>query len=163
VPEVFAASRAAFREVFGRDPGAAIQTWGTEDADRILVATGSIATTARRVVEEHREAGERVGLVKIKLFRPFPGAELARACAAASKIGVLDRNYAAGVGGVFCQDLRAAFQGRRDDVLIQDYLTGVCGGDVTPHHLDSVLADLALRGEAQQPVWIGIDGGEEAN
>ena len=162
VPAVYEECRAAFSEVFGRDPGAAVQTFEVEDAERILVASGSIATTAREVVRAHRAAGERVGLVKVKLFRPFPHEELLAACASADRIGVLDRNYAAGVGGVFGHDLKAGFQGRRDDLIIQDYLTGVGGGDVTPHQLDGILADLALRGESQRPVWIGIEGAEEA-
>ena len=74
---------------------------------------------------------------------------------------MLDRDYAAGLGGVWWQDTRAAFQGRRDDVLIQDYLVGIGGGDVTPEIVDGVLDDLASRTEAGPPVWSGIDVGEE--
>ena len=76
-------------------------------------------------------------------------------------MAVLDRNYAAGTGGIFWQDTRAAFQGHRDDVLIQNYLTGLCGGDVTPAVIDEILADLASRREAGDPVWIGIETGRE--
>ena len=75
---------------------------------------------------------------------------------------MLDRNYAAGVGGIFWQDTRAAFQGRRDDLMIQNYLTGLCGGDVTPTVIDEILADLAMRSDAGEPVWMGIDTGEES-
>jgi pyruvate/2-oxoacid:ferredoxin oxidoreductase alpha subunit len=161
VPAVLTECRAEFEDLFGRDPGDAIETFETEDAERILVASGSITSTAREVVRQHRQAGEKVGLIKIKLFRPFPEDEIRRACRSTAKIGVLDRNYAAGLGGVFWQDLRAAFQGHRDDLLIQDYLTGLCGGDVTPHEIDGVLADLALRVSAEKPVWMGIETGKE--
>jgi pyruvate ferredoxin oxidoreductase alpha subunit len=132
VPAVLEECRGEFEDLFGRDPGGAIEAFETEDAERILVASGSITSTAREVVRQHRQAGEKVGLIKIKLFRPFPEDEIRSACRSTAKIGVLDRNYAAGLGGVFWQDLRAAFQGHRDDLLIQDYLTGLCGGDVTP-------------------------------
>ena len=162
VPEVYKQCRQDFEESFGRDPGKAIQPIETDDADMVLVASGTMATTARDAVRKRRAAGEKIGLVKVKMFRPFPGAALREACEGASRIAVLDRNYAAGVGGVFWQDTRAAFQGHRDDVLIQNYLTGLCGGDVTPVVIDEILADLAMRTSAGEPVWMGIDAGEES-
>ena len=161
VPDVYQECRGSFADIFGRDPGAALQTFETDDAELILITSGTMATTAREVVRQHREAGENIGLVKVKMYRPFPEAELREACKSAHRLGVLDRNYAAGAGGIFWQDSRAAFQGRRDDVLIQNYLTGLCGGDVTPAVIDAVLTDLAERREAGEPVWMGIDTGEE--
>ena len=95
------------------------------------------------------------------MFRPFPEAALREACQSATRVAVLDRNYAAGAGGIFWQDTRAAFQGHRNDVLIQNYLTGLCGGDVTPAVIDEILADLAARAEAGDPVWMGIETGRE--
>ncbi len=157
VPEVYEECRRSFTETFGRDPGDVIQAVDTEDADLVLVASGTMATTARDVVRRRRESGEKIGLVKIKMFRPFPDEALREASASASRIAVLDRNYAAGSGGVFWQDTRAAFQGYRDDLLIQNYLAGLCGGDVTPDVIDDVIADVAKRESAGEPVWLGID------
>jgi len=161
VPNVYQECRESFTGTFGRDPGDVIQTFATDDAEVVLVASGTIATTAREVVRKRRETGEKVGLVKLKMFRPFPEAALREACQSATHMAVLDRNYAAGMGGVFWQDTRAAFQGYRDDVLIQNYLTGLCGGDVTPSVIDDILADISSRSEAGEPVWMGIENGEE--
>jgi pyruvate/2-oxoacid:ferredoxin oxidoreductase alpha subunit len=161
VPAVYQECRESFKDVFGRDPGNVIQTFETDDADVVLVVSGTMATTAREVVRKRRAAGEKIGLVKLKMFRPYPEAALREACQSASKLAVLDRNYAAGAGGVFWQDTRAAFQGHRDDLLIQNYLAGLCGGDVTPAVIDDILADIAVREEAGDPVWMGIDTGEE--
>ncbi len=161
VPEVYRECRSAFKDCCGRDPGAAVQTFETDDAEEILVATGTMATTAREVVRKRRGVGEKIGLVKLKMYRPFPANELRAACESAARIAVLDRNYAAGAGGVFWQDTCAAFQGHRDDLMIQNYLTGLCGGDVTPIVIDEILADLRTRAEAGEPVWMGIDAGEE--
>ena len=161
VPHVYGECREKFTEIFGRDPGHLMQTFGTDDADSILIASGTIATTAREVVRQRREMGEKIGLVKLKMFRPFPEAALREACRSASRVAVLDRNYAAGIGGIFWRDTRAAFQGHRDDVLIQNYLTGLCGGDVTPAVIDDVVADLASRSVAGEPVWMGIETKEE--
>jgi pyruvate/2-oxoacid:ferredoxin oxidoreductase alpha subunit len=161
VPDVYEESRKVFEDTFCRDPGAAVQTFDTADADVVLVASGTMATTAREVVRKRRDAGEKIGLAKIKMYRPFPADELRDACKAATRVAVLDRNYAAGSGGIFWQDTRAAFQGHRDDLLIQNYLTGLCGGDVTPTVIDEILADIGQRSEAGEPVWMGIDAGEE--
>ena len=161
--DVFAQARDEFIATFGRDPGDSIEAFETEDAELILVTSGSIATTVREIVRRQRAVGERVGMVKIKMFRPLPEEAIRYACRAAHKIGVLDRNYAAGVGGIFWNDVRAAFQGHRDELLVQGYLTGVCGGDVTPKSIDSVLADLAERTDSGRPVWMGIETSEAAN
>ena len=161
VPDVYQECRDEFTDIFGRDPGDMIQTFATDDAELVLVASGTMATTVREVVRRRRDTGEKIGLVKLKLFRPFPEAALRAACKSARRVAVLDRNYAAGAGGVFWQDTKATFQGHRDDLLIQDYLTGLCGGDVTPDVIDEILADLSSRSEAGSPVWMGIDSDEE--
>ena len=161
VPAVSQECRKEVTEIFGRDPGDVIQTIDTDDAELILVASGSMATTARDVVRQRREAGEKIGLVKLKMYRPFPELALREVCQSATKLAVLDRNYAAGAGGVFWQDTRAAFQGHREDLLIQNYITGLCGGDVTPAVIDDILADVTSRSEVGDPVWMGIETGEE--
>jgi len=161
--DVYEEARAEFQIVFGRDPGGPVETFLTEDADTVIVASATIATTAKGVVLARRARGEKVGLVKMRMFRPFPEVALREACANARRIGVLDRNYAAGMGGVWWQDTRAAFQGHRDDVLIQDYLVGIGGGDVTPELLEGVVDDLTSRVTAGPPVWTGIDVREEVH
>jgi pyruvate/2-oxoacid:ferredoxin oxidoreductase alpha subunit len=162
VPEAFEECRYAFIEEMGRDPGSAIQTFFTDDAEEVLVVSGTIATTAREVVRRRRDEGEKIGLIKIKMFRPFPEAAVREACRSAKKVAVLDRNYAAGVGGIFWQELRSVFQGDGDRLLIQGYLTGLCGGDVTPSMIDDVVGDLRERYDMGRPVWMGIGNGKGA-
>jgi pyruvate/2-oxoacid:ferredoxin oxidoreductase alpha subunit len=157
VPEVYEECRAAFIDVFGRDPGDHITPFETDDAELILIASGTIATTTREVIKKRRAAGEKIGMIKVKTFRPFPGDQLLEACAGAKKVGVLDRNYASGLGGIFWHDFLAAAHGRRDDLLVQNYLTGVCGGDVTPDLIDETIDDLKTRTAPERPVWKGID------
>jgi pyruvate/2-oxoacid:ferredoxin oxidoreductase alpha subunit len=161
VPAVLEEHRAAFRDIFGREVGGALEAYCTEDAERIFIASGTVATTLRDVVDECRARGERVGMVRIKMFRPFPREQLRELCARAVRIGVLDRNYAAGTGGIFCHEVRAAMQERlRADgraPLVQGYLTGVGGGDVVPQIVREVVADLARREAAGEPLWMGIE------
>ncbi|MBT8047871.1 MAG: pyruvate ferredoxin oxidoreductase [Xanthomonadales bacterium] len=156
VPAVLEEHRAHFNEVFGREVSGAVSAYRTEDADQIFIASGTISLTLKDVVDERRQKGEKIGMIRIKMFRPFPTAEIARLCRNVEKIGVLDRNYSAGTGGIFWQEIRAALQGRGGH-LVQGYLTGVGGGDVVPDAVREVVADLKQRTEAGDPVWKGID------
>jgi pyruvate/2-oxoacid:ferredoxin oxidoreductase alpha subunit len=156
VPAVLEEHRAAFKEIFGREVAGAVSAYRTEDADRIFIASGTVSITLKDVVDEWRERGEKVGMIRIKMFRPFPAAEIARLCSHVNKIGVLDRNYSAGTGGIFWQEVRAALQGQ-GDCLVQGYLTGVGGGDVVPDDVREVVAELTQRTGAGDPVWKGID------
>jgi pyruvate/2-oxoacid:ferredoxin oxidoreductase alpha subunit len=157
VPAVLGEHRAAFREVFGREIAGAVEAWRVEDAERIFIASGTVAITLRDAVDEARARGERVGMVRIKQFRPFPREPLRALCAGATKIGVLDRNYAAGIGGIFGHEVRAALQGQAGSPLVQSYLTGVGGGDVVPGLVREVLDDLTRREADGDPLWLGVD------
>ncbi len=157
VPAVYEEHRQSFKRLFGRDVGGPISTFETDDAELILITSGSITATARRVITARRAAGQKVGLVKIKTFRPFPGAAVIDACGTAAKIGVLDRNYAADTGGLFAHDVRAAAHERNCDALIQKYLTGVYGGDVVPSMIEEVIDDLAARTSTERAIWKGIE------
>jgi len=156
VPAVLEEHRGHFKEIFGRSVDGAVVGRHTGDAETILVASGTVAITAGQIVEERRAAGEKIGLVRIKMFRPFPGDEIRKMCANSKKVAVLDRNYSAGTGGVFCHEVKACLQGY-SDCLVQGYLTGVGGGDVIPEMVQEVIADLSQRSRAGPPVWKGID------
>jgi pyruvate/2-oxoacid:ferredoxin oxidoreductase alpha subunit len=156
VPAALEEHRAQFKEVFGREVSGPLSAYRTGDADRIFVASGTISITLKNVVDEWRERGEKVGMIRIKMFRPFPVEEFIELCGDAEKIGVLDRNYAAGTGGIFWQEVRACLQGQGSH-LVQGYLAGVGGGDVVPQMVREVVQDLTQRSVAGDPVWKGID------
>jgi pyruvate/2-oxoacid:ferredoxin oxidoreductase alpha subunit len=156
VPGVLEEHRARFEDVFGREVSGALTAYRTEDADRIFIASGTISITLRDVIDEWRENGEKVGMIRIKQFRPFPAQALVTLCGGAARIGVLDRNYSAGTGGIFWQELRACMQGQGEHV-IQGYLVGVGGGDVVPETIREVVSDLGQRTFASAPVWKGIE------
>ncbi len=152
VPEVLAEAIDEFEKVFGRRPHGALSAEYTEDAEIVLVACNTMARTLRRVVQRRREQGQKVGMIEAKLFRPFPRRELAQALGSAKRVGVLDRNHSPGSGGIFWTEIAASLQGR-SDLLLQDYLVGLGGGDVTPELIDEIFDDLAARQHAGDPVW----------
>lgn len=152
VPQVLNEAIEAFESVFGRRPVGALTAEWTQDADTVLIASNTMARTLRRVVSARREAGERVGMIRLKMFRPFPRDVLVEAIGSAVRVGVLDRNHSPGSGGIFWQETAATLQSRAD-VLVQDYLVGLGGGDVTPELINELVDDLQSRDESGEPVW----------
>jgi pyruvate/2-oxoacid:ferredoxin oxidoreductase alpha subunit len=145
---------------FGRS-WSAIESYRTEDADTVLVTSGTITSTARYVINERRERGEKVGLLKIKMFRPFPSAALRRALAGIPKLAVLDRNISPGHGGIFAEELRSALYDLPADrrPRIDGYVLGLGGRDVTPDVIGECLD--ATRGNdgassSREDIWVGV-------
>jgi pyruvate/2-oxoacid:ferredoxin oxidoreductase alpha subunit len=152
VPNVLAEAIDEFARVFGRRPAGAIECESTEDADTIIVASNTMAAAARQVVLERRARGERIGLVRIKQFRPFPREELTAAIGRAVRVGVLDRNHSPGSGGIFWSEVAATL----DRPLVQNYIVGIGGGDVTPRVIDGIVDDLSARDLAARPRWVEV-------
>lgn len=155
VPRVLATAIDEFEVIFGRRPDGALAVEGTEDAETIVIASSTMAAAARSVVRLRRAKGERIGLIRIKQFRPFPRAELLAATRTARRIAVLDRNHSPGSGGIFWNEVATTLQGR-SDVVIQDYLAGIGGGDVTPKTIDGIVEDLRVRTVPAEPVWVEV-------
>jgi pyruvate/2-oxoacid:ferredoxin oxidoreductase alpha subunit len=136
-----------------------IEPYYCDDAEVILVTAGSVTSTARVAVEELRKEGHQVGLLKLRLFRPFPKEEIKEVVKNAEKLAVLDRNLSAGVGGVFAQEMRAALANWPSHPLIYSYIAGLGGRDVT---LPAIKEVLHRTSELAQPpaesLWVGLRG-----
>ena len=146
-----------FKAVFGRRYGS-IETVGCEDAEIILVTTGSATSTSRLVVEELRSQGEKVGLLKLKRFRPFPTEEIRQALVTATKVAVLDRNFCFGVGGIFSQEIRAALYGLESSPVVFNYIAGLGGRDIPPNLIHEIYTTTKNNTvPAEKSIWLGLD------
>jgi pyruvate/2-oxoacid:ferredoxin oxidoreductase alpha subunit len=148
-----------FKAHFGRGYGL-VEAVDTEDADLVLVTTASITATTRFTLKRLRERGHKVGLVKIRVFRPFPTEVLRNVLDPVPKIAVIDRNLSLGREGIFCSELKAALvhsPGRMPH-QIQGYLAGIGGTNVDPDLIESVVLD-ALRRDtfSDSPIWVTED------
>jgi pyruvate ferredoxin oxidoreductase alpha subunit len=134
-----------------------IEEYRTEDADLLFVTSGTIAGTARAVIDERRDRGEKVGLVKIRLFRPFPFAEIRRTLGRAKKLAVVDRNLSFGHGGIMASEARAALCNQPSPPVVFSYIAGLGGRDVTPEVIDAIVQSTmaADRPEADS-LWVGL-------
>ncbi len=146
-----------FKKEFGRGYGI-IESVMVDDADVVLVTAGSITSTARVAIKALRQQGVKIGLLKIRLFRPFPGEAVQQVLRGKKKIAVIDRNISLGSGGIFCQESRAALVHSPDHPLTYSYIAGVGGTDVTPEVIQKVVFDVMNRFEPlDQPIWIMED------
>ena len=100
-----------FKAIFGRDSGGLIRTYRTEDAETVVVAMGSVIGTLKDMVDEMRDAGEKIGVVSICSFRPFPLDDVRQALLDARRVVVLEKALAVGMGGVLASHVRMALRG----------------------------------------------------
>ena len=145
-----------FEELYGRSYGLCEEIH-TEDADTILVTSGTVTSTARSVIDERREKGESIGMLKMRVFRPFPTDEVRRILGRAKKVVVLDRNIGFSIGGNWAQEIRSALYNSDLRVPIFSFIAGIGGRDVTPPVINEVLDIAAGRERPDQDVyWIGV-------
>jgi pyruvate/2-oxoacid:ferredoxin oxidoreductase alpha subunit len=156
VPAVLDEAISEFRRVFGRTPAGAFTAEQVEDAETVLVACSTMAQTARQVVATRRAKGEKVGLVRVKLFRPFLRDGLLEAIGPARRVAVLDRNHSPGSGGIFWNEIAATLAERcqRQGILLQDYVVGLGGATVTPAVIEGIVDDVERRAVAEAPRFV---------
>jgi pyruvate/2-oxoacid:ferredoxin oxidoreductase alpha subunit len=162
IEQAMVKSRAVVREVdrefeerFGRGYGV-VKPYRCEDADYILVTSGTVASTARAVIDEMRGEGIKIGALKIRVFRPFPFEEVYETLSKAKKVAVIDRNISFGHHGIFFQELKSALYGRTS-VPITGYIAGLGGRDVTPKVIREI-AEKLINDKKPEPGinWIGV-------
>ncbi len=147
---------ADFAERFGRayEP---VECVGCEDAELILATFGAMTSTARMAVARLRERGQKVGLLKVRMFRPFPVEAVRTAIAGAGRLAVVDRNLSAGCGGILAQEMRAALYElpQRPDVL--GFVAGLGGRDITVDDFERIIDDAAQREPGEgSPIFYGL-------
>ena len=145
-----------FGKKFGRKYGL-FEEYKTADAEYIIVALGSTCGTAKMVVDEMRDGVIKAGLLKIRVFRPFPAEEISQVLSKAKAVAVLDRSdsWSAQGGQVFTEIRSALFDLKAKPRLI-NYIYGLGGREITLDHLRSVYS--ALQKAESQPLvqYLGV-------
>lgn len=134
-PDVIEATNTEFADRFGRNHGGMLWEYKTEDAELYMTGMGSIAAEATVAADMLREMGHKVGVVGIRVFRPFPRDEVIRTFARAKAITVFQKGLSYGYEGSLSSDLKAAFYGTGINPPIHDYIAGLGGRDVKPEEL----------------------------
>ena len=149
-----------FKEISGREYGL-FEEYKTEDADYIMLIMGSAAGTAKEAVDHLREHGKKVGVLKLRVFRPFPAEEIAEVLKGCKAVAIMDRceSYN-GNGGPLGSEVTAGLY--RSKVMIEavNYIYGLAGRDFTVNEVYDIFAELEEAVESGKKVeqyqYIGL-------
>jgi pyruvate ferredoxin oxidoreductase alpha subunit len=149
-----------YGDFFGRYYGGQIEEYKCEDAEVILVTSGSATGTAKTVVDAFRENGLKVGVVKIRMYRPFPQEKLAKVLKGRKAIGVLDRSVAFGWNsGPMFVEIRALTP-LIGNMPLLSFIDGIANLDITSANIERMFKDIlaASKGKSyQQTTWISLE------
>jgi pyruvate ferredoxin oxidoreductase alpha subunit len=148
---------AEFNKKFNRDYGL-FEAYKLDDADVAIVVANSTAGTTKVVVDQLRGEGLKVGLLKPRVFRPFPAEEIADALGNVKAVAVMDRSVSFGAmqnAGPLFLELLAGLTANGVQVPVADYVYGLGGRDILPHEIEGVYRDalkMAETGQVEQMV-----------
>jgi pyruvate ferredoxin oxidoreductase alpha subunit len=148
-----------FGQLFGRYYGGLIDTYRMEDAEVALVAMGSIVGTMKDAVDEMRDTGIKVGIVKVRSYRPFPVEALRAALKDVKCICVIDRDISMGMEGALFTDLKAGLYARSNAELL-GFIAGMGGRDITIQDFKNMANKgfAKLKGEkVSEMEWYNLD------
>jgi pyruvate ferredoxin oxidoreductase alpha subunit len=136
-----------FKTVFGRDyKDCLIEEYYTKDAEKVIVAMGSVCGTIKDVVDEMRKKGKKVGLLKIISFRPFPYAKVYDALKNADKIAVLEKAVSLGAYPPLAAEIRSTFSGKKKQPkVISSFVAGLGGRDITVDSINGIFKKLNAK------------------
>lgn len=164
--EAFIATKGTILEVwdeFGKKFGrhySPVETFMAEDAEILLLTMGSFSQTAEIAIEKMRGEGKKVGLVKLRLWRPFPFEELREALRDAQLLVVFDRCLSyGGTGGPVCGEIKAALYGEEKKPKVVSFVGGLGGRDILPDHFEQMInrgLEIAEKGQERAYEMIGV-------
>ena len=145
---------AEFAQRFGRESGGLVRPYRCEDAETVVMALGSVLGTIKEAVDELRNAGQRMGVLGLGSFRPFPLAAVRAALAGAKRVVVLEKSFSVGLGGVVSADVRLALAGL--DLQSYTVVAGLGGRAITKASLLRTLA-AAMEDRLEPLVFMDLD------
>jgi pyruvate/2-oxoacid:ferredoxin oxidoreductase alpha subunit len=155
-----------FENIFDRSYGGQLEEYRTEDADVVLIGSGSMCGTIKTVIDERRDQGLKVGLVKIRMYRPFPNEKLAQSLQGKKAAGVVDRSLAFGFkGGPIYTELKAFSEDFSETKLVS-FIDGIANTDITKNNINKMIdmtCDLAEGKDVPEVTWVSYapqQGGE---
>jgi len=140
---------AEFAKVFGRPSGGLLEEYRSQDAETILIAKGSICGTIKDVIDQVRDEGKKVGLVRIKTYRPWPKDALLKALASAKQVAVIERGASFGAGGVMTPEVKETLYDAGKVIPVSGYCVQLGGREVPPDGFREII-DRTSKGQRQK-------------
>jgi len=137
----------AFEKSFGRYYGGLIDTYSAEDAQILLLAMGTVVGTIKDAVDRLRTEGQKVGLIKIRSYRPFPAEKIREAVSGARAVAVLDNNISLGAYGALASDVALCLANQAEPPAILPCIVGLGGREITFDSIRSIVDRAQQAGE----------------
>ena len=144
-----------FHNQFGRFQGGLIDTYKVEDASLVLIAMGSIIGTIKDIVDELRAKGQKVGVLKVRSYRPFPKDEIYKALNHVKEIAVVEKAVSLGYGGILVNEIKSVFYGKPKTPKINGFILGLGGRDVTVDTIHQVIKETTKA--ASEEKFVGLN------
>jgi pyruvate ferredoxin oxidoreductase alpha subunit len=148
-------------DITGRNCSGLIEAYRTDDAEVILIAMGSVAGTIKDVIDDLRNDGKKVGLVKIRCYRPFPYEDIWAAVKNAKIVSVLDANFSMGSAGAIGMDLKTKLFGIPQAPVVLDMVAGLGGREINEEAVKRIVdkseAALENKNRPFEPEWIDLN------
>ena len=132
-----------------------VEAYCAEDAEVLIVTMGSMAGTTREAVDMMRAQGMAVGMLKVRLFRPFPVALLQNLLQGVPRVMIMDRDFSPGLGGILHQEVKAALYNMEKAPPIYGYLVGVGGLNVSPELIEGLVKRTKQERPVINSIWVG--------
>ena len=148
-----------FGDHFGRYYGGMVEEIRCEDAEVVLVGMGSVVGTSRIVVDRLREKGLKVGLVKLRFYRPFPREYFKGLSGRVKAMGVIDRDISFGYEGAVASDIKSALASAGVVPKVINYIAGIAGRDITKENIEGMYDKLFsfIQGKEEKEMqFIGL-------
>lgn len=146
-----------FKEVFGRYSGGLVEKYRLDDAQTAVIAMGSVVGTIKDVVDDLRDKGQNIGVLKIRAYRPFPEEAIYEALKNVKNIVVFEKAISLGKGGILYDEIKTAFYGKKSQPKISGLIVGLGGRDIPKKSI----ADAIAKGEKEEIKTIFVDLKEE--
>ncbi|MCX5683809.1 MAG: pyruvate ferredoxin oxidoreductase [Planctomycetota bacterium] len=146
---------ANFAKAFGRNSGGLLEEYKSKDAETVLVAKGSICGTIKDVIDELRDKGQKVGLVRVKTFRPFPRQALVKALSGAKRIAVIEKGGSFGSGGIMTPDIKDALYDTSARIPVSGFCVQLGGREITADGIKEIVARVS-KGEQVAYEYFGL-------
>jgi pyruvate/2-oxoacid:ferredoxin oxidoreductase alpha subunit len=145
-----------FEERFGRKWGF-FEEFMMDDAEIVLVTSGAVSSTVKYTVNEIRKReNKKVGVLRVRVLRPFNFEKIRRILSGRKKVIVLDRNISFGLGGVFFNEIRSALYSVKEKPMLFGYIWGLGGRDITPQDVEEVIKDAEKREKDEDIIFWGL-------
>jgi 2-oxoisovalerate ferredoxin oxidoreductase alpha subunit len=144
-----------WRKKFGTYHGDLVEFYKCDNAELVILAMGAIGAEAKVAVDKMRDKGMKVGLLRIRVFRPFPKEKIIEKARQCKKLLIIDRNISVGNEGALATETRACLNGIVKDVDIYGFIAGLGGKDVTYHDIEK-MCEMAIEGKANRCEWYGL-------